>query len=135
MALTTTITPKELERQAHLVFKDKAYNVFLAYDPNSTLGASSTIAQWETKKIATANGYVDVTGTITAGTYNSPNQRFEMPNITAQFKGTGAGYVYNVVIVQIDNATYPHSFTRLNPEEAISAGQTRSYVIRLIQND
>lgn len=135
MALTIAITPKELERQAALAFESKAYKVFLAYDPNSTLGLGSTTAEWEAKQIAAANGYAAVTGTLAAGSYNASLGRYELPPITAQFNATGTGYIYDTLVVVIGGNTYPHSVTRISPEQGLFAGQSRSYVIKLLQDD
>lgn len=135
MALTLTITPKELERQAALAFEGEAYEVFLAYDPNGTYSAASTTANWKTKELATANGYAAVTGTIAAGSYNSSLGRYDLPLITAQFTASGAGYVFDTIVVVVGGATYPHSITKISPEQGLFAGQSRSYQIRLIQDD
>lgn len=135
MALTITITPKELERQAALAFQGKTYKVFLAYDPNNTLSQASTTTQWLTKELAAVNGYAAVTGTIGTGSYNATLGRYELPSITAQFTATDVGYVYDVIVVVVDNATYPHSVTRVSPEQGLFAGQSRSYVLRLLQDD
>lgn len=135
MALTITITPKELQRQAALAFEGKAYKVFLAYDPNDTLTTSSTTAEWMAKELAAANGYAAVTGTIGTGSYNTTAGRYELPTITAQFTGQDVGFVYDVMIVVVDNAAYPHSVTRISPEQGLFAGQTRSYLIKLLQDD
>lgn len=135
MALTIQITPKELERQAALAFEGKAYKVFLAYDPNATLTTASTTAQWEAKELAAANGYATVTGTLAAGSYNSSLGRYELPTITAQFSGTGAGYVFDTLVVVIGGNTYPHSATKITPEQGLFAGQSRSYLIKLVQDD
>lgn len=135
MALTLTITPKELERQAALAFQGKSFRVFLAYDPAATLSAASTVAQWNTKELAAAAGYAGVTGTIGTGSWNASLTQYELPTITAQFSATGAGYVYDTIVVVVDGQTYPHSVTKLSAEQGLFAGQARSYTIRLIQDD
>lgn len=136
MALTLTITPKELERQAGLAFLGKAYEVFLAYDPGSSLGTGSTVTAWKAEELAATNGYAAVTGTISAtGTYNATQGRFEVPAITAQFTGTGTGFVYNCLIMVVAAATYPHSVTRWSTDQSLLAGQSRSYIINLLQDD
>lgn len=135
MALTLQITPKELERQAALAFEGNSYKVYLAYDPNSTLSKSSTTSQWNAKELAATAGYAAVTGTVGTGSYNATTDRYELPAITAQFTATGAGFVYDVIVVVIDGGTYPHSITRLGAEQGLFSGQSRSYVISLIQDD
>lgn len=136
MALTLTITPKELERQAGLAFLGKAFEVFLAYDPGATLGTGSTVTAWKALQLAATNGYAAVNGTIGAtGTYNTTQGRFEVPAITAQFSGTGTGFIYNCMILVVAAATYPHSVTRWSSDQALLASQSRSYVINLLQDD
>lgn len=135
MALTISITPKELERQAALAFEGKSYKVFLAYDPGNTLTLSSTTTTWEAKELAASNGYAAVTGTVAAGSYNSSLGRYELPTITAQFAATGVGYVYDVIVVVIGSSTYPHSVTKISPEQGLFAGQSRSYLMQLLQDD
>jgi hypothetical protein len=135
MPLTIAITPKELERQAALAFQGKSYKVMLAYDPNQDLSIESTTAAWNGKELPTANGYIAVTGTIAAGSYNTAIGRFELPTITAQFTGSGTGYIYDTLVVVIDSAAHPHSVTRISPEQGLLSSQSRSYLIRLVQDD
>lgn len=135
MALTITLTPQELQRQAAAAFEGKTFKVFLAYDPNTTLEVSSTTAAWEALELAAVAGYTPVTGTVGVGSYNASMGRYELPQINAQFSGAGVGFVYDALVVVIDGTTYPHSITRLTPEQALSAGQSRSYLIRLVQDD
>jgi hypothetical protein len=133
MSLTLTITPKELERQAALAFEGKAYTVFLCSDPTASLGASSTVAQWQALELAEENGYEAVTGTIGSGTYNG--SAYALPAINAQFTGTGAGFEHDTLVVAIAGGLYPHSFVRLATPLLLQAGQVKSYVIRLLQDD
>lgn len=133
--LTLTIAPKELERQAAAAFHGKPWRVFLALRQDSGLDATSTIAAWTAEKVATANGYADVTGTIAAGTYNQTTAAFELPSLTATFTATGAGYAYDSLVVQVDNATYPHSVALLAEPIAMAAGQTKTYSVVLVQDD
>lgn len=135
MALTVTVSPKELERQVDLAFTGKPYKVFLAYDPNGTLTAASTAAAWEALELAASNGYLAVSGTVGTGSYNSTAGRFELPVIAAAFNASGAGYVYDSLVVVIDDATYPHSVAKISPEVALLAGQVRTYQVRLAQDD
>lgn len=135
MALTVSITPKELERQAELAFEGKSYKVFLAYEPNGTLSTASTTTAWEAVELAATNGYAAVTGTVGAGSYNTSLGRFELPVIEASFSATGAGFVYDTLVVVVDGAAYPHSVAKVSPETSLIAGQVRTYQIRLVQDD
>lgn len=133
--LTLTVTPKELERQAAAVFHAKPYRVFLALRQDTGLGVGSTSAAWAAEKLATANGYADVTGTLASGTYNTNTAAFELPSITATFTATGAGFTFDSLIVQVDNATYPHSVGLFSQSVTLAAGQSRTYQILLAQDD
>jgi hypothetical protein len=136
MAATLTITPKELERQAGLAFTGKSFKAFLAYDPGAALSVASTTSAWEAVELATANGYAAVTGAISSGgSYNTTQGRFEIPAITAQYTGSGVGYVFDCLVLVVDGATYPHSVTRWSSDQSLFSGQTRSYVINLLQDD
>jgi hypothetical protein len=135
MALTIALTPKELQRQASLAFEGKSYKVFLAYNPSATLGTDSTTASWSALELPAQGGYAPVSGTLGVGSYNATLARYELPTITAQFSGQGVGFVYDVLVVVIDDAAYPHSIARIAPEQSLAAGQSRSFVIRLLQDD
>lgn len=133
--LTLTVTPKELERQAAAVFHAKPWRVFLALRQDTGLGVTSSISAWTAEKLASANGYADVTGTIGTGNYNSGTASFELPTLTATFTATGASFTYDSLIVQIDNATYPHSVGLFDEPITLAAGQSKTYSIVLAQDD
>ena len=133
--LTLTVTPKELERQAAAVFQAKPWRVFLALRQDTGLGVGSSISAWTAEKLATANGYADVTGTIGTGSYNNGTASYELPTLTATFSATGAGFTYDSLIVQVDNATFPHSVALLEEAVTLAAGQSKTYSIVLAQDD
>lgn len=134
MALTLTIAPKELERQAAAALNGKAYKIFLANNTTS-LTADSTAALWAAAEVPTANGYAAVTGTTGTGTYVSGNGRVELPDLVAAFNATGAGFTYNTVCLHFTGATYLHSIAVEAPAITLSAGSSKSYTISLIQDD
>lgn len=133
--LTFTVTPKELERQAAAVFHAKPYRVFLALRQDTGLGVGSTSAAWAAEKLTASNGYADVTGTLASGTYNTNTAAFELPAVTATFTASGAGFTYDTIVVQVDNATYPHSVALLSESVTLAAGQSKTYQILLAQDD
>lgn len=133
MALTTTISTKELQRQAAEAFEGQAYTVFLATN-SGTLTAESTAAAWEAVK-ASGGGYADVTGTIGTGAYASGNARYELPVINATFTATSPGFSYDTVCVKIGSSTYLHSILVESPNIAMAAGQTKTYSITLAVDD
>lgn len=134
MAITLSISRYELERQAGLAFEGKAYEVFLATNSGS-LTADSTYAAWQAVEVASANGYAPATGTIGTGTWDSGDARYELPAITATFTSSGSGFSYDTICVRIGTETYLHSIIAESPSITLAAGQAKSYVITLVQDD
>lgn len=133
MAISLTISNKELERQAKLVFEGKSYKIFLALN-SSGLTAESTTAAWEAVECS-GGGYAAVTGNIGAGTYNTTTARLQMPMITAAFTASGGGITYNTLCVVIGGELHLHSITVESPTVVLAAGQSKSYTITLVQDD
>lgn len=133
MALTTTISTKELQRQAAAAFEGQTYTVFLAVN-SGTLTTESTAAAWLAVKVS-GGGYADVTGTIGTGSYASGNARYELPAINATFTATGVGFTYDTVCIRIGTATYLHSLLVETPSVTMAAGQTKTYTITLAVDD
>lgn len=134
MAITLTISQKELERQAGLCFQGRAYEVFLATNDGS-LTANSTYAAWQAVEVGSANGYAPVSGTLGTGSWDSTDARYELPAVTATFTSTGSGYSYNTICLRIGTETYLHSIVAESPSITLAAGQSKSYVITLVQDD
>ena len=134
MAITLTISQRELQRQAALCLEGRAYEVFLATNDGS-LTANSTYAAWQAVEVASANGYAPATGTLGTGAWDSGDARYELPPITATFTSSGSGYSYNTVCVRIGTETYLHSIVAESPSITLAAGQSKSYVITLVQDD
>lgn len=135
MALSVTITPKELQRQAALAFEGQAYKVFLASDPNETLSDTSTLAQWEALELAEDKGYAPVTGTIGVGAYSEANAQYELPAVDATFTGLDTGFTHDVVVLSIGGYSHPHSVMRQSEAVLLQASQSIGYKLRLIQDD
>lgn len=135
MSITAVITPKELERQATAAFVGKPWRVFLALRQDTGLGITSTIAAWTAEKVPATNGYADATGTIAAGAYNATTAAYELTALTAAFTATGAGYTYDSVIIQVDNAAYPHSVILFDAPITLAAGQSKEYTPVLVQDN
>ena len=134
MALALSISQFELKRQAALAFEGKAYEVFLATNSGS-LTADSTYAAWQAVEVASANGYAPVTGTIGTGAWSTANARYELPAITATFTSSSSGFSYDTVCVRIGTETYLHSIVAESPSITLAAGQAKTYVITLVQDD
>jgi len=132
MAVSVSISTKELERQAKLAFEGKTYKLFLAV--KGALTVDSTRVNWEAAEIS-GNGYAAATGTIPAGSYSSGNGRYEMPAISGTFTASGAGFTYDTLCLAIDGSAYLHSILVESPTVTLAAGQSKSYTLTLAQDD
>ena len=134
MALTTTISQKELQRVAALAYEGETLKVMLCSVGATGYTAESTVANWQSVE-KSGNGYVRYSTTIAAGSYDAVDGRYEMPAIDAAFTATGAGYSYDRIICYIDGATYIHSLIVEDPNITLAAGQTQTYRIQLVTDD
>jgi len=100
MALTASLSQKELERVAELAYEGYAVRVSLANDTAGTLTAEDTVAAWDAVKVS-GPGYADFRGTIGAGVYSAGNQRYDLPSFDAEFTAETIGYVFNRIYIVI----------------------------------
>lgn len=135
MAITTTISQKELERVAALAYEGETLKVMLCNVGTTGYTAQSTVVNWQSAELASANGYVRYSEVIATGVYNAVNGRYELPAIDAEFTASGVGYTYDRVILYIDGATYPHSILVESPSIVLSPGQTQTYRLNLNTDD
>jgi hypothetical protein len=124
------ITPKELERQAALCLQGRAYSVALCLNSGS-LTIASTRAAWLATEIV-GNGYARHTGTLGTGAWNGTTLRYELPQVTPSFTATGAGYVFDTVVVLIGTEDYPLGVLAVG-STALQAGQVRTFPLTLAQ--
>jgi hypothetical protein len=134
MAITTTISTKELERQAALVFEGETLKVMLCQVGLTGYTAESTVANWQSVEVS-GNGYVRYSEVIGTGSYSGTAGAYLLPTIDAEFTATGAGYSYDRVVLYIDGATYPHSVIAEDPNITLLAGQTQTYRLDISQDD
>lgn len=127
MALTLTISQKELQRQAVAALEGKAYTIFLATNSGS-LTSESTYSAWNAV-VASGTGYADVTGTLGSGSYNSITARWELPAVTATFTCSSGSYSYDTVCVRIGTESYLHSINVESPVITLASGQSKTYYI------
>lgn len=146
MALTITVSPKEMERIAGLAYEGKRVRVSLANLSSQTYTETSTVANWDTIKLS-GNGYSDFTQVIATGAYDSTDGRYEMGGTTgantyieAIYTASGSGFTYNRIYVVIGTSDgvggwteqlYLHSLLTENPSITIPAGTTIKYKIQL----
>ena len=134
MALTVTISQRELKRIAALGYEGQTLKVMLCSVGASGFTSESTVTNWQSVE-QSGNGYVRYSEVIATGAYDAVDARYEIPAIDAAFTATGAGYTYDRIVVYIDGATYIHSLIVENPNIALAAGQTQTYRIQLVTDD
>jgi hypothetical protein len=134
MALTVTISQRELKRIAALGYEGQTLKVMLCSVGASGFTSESTVANWQSVE-QSGNGYVRYSEVIATGAYDAVDARYEIPAIDAAFTATGAGYTYDRIVVYIDGATYIHSLIVENPNIALAADQTQTYRIQLVTDD
>lgn len=134
MALTTTLSQKELARVANAAYEGETLKVMLCSVGATGYTAESTVANWQSVE-KSGNGYVRFSSVIATGAYDATDARYEMPDIDAAFTATGAGYSYDRIVVYVDGATYIHSLIAEDPNITLAAGQTQTYRIQLVTDD
>lgn len=134
MAITISLSRKELERVAALAYEGKTLMVMLASIGSSGLTAESSVTAWQGIE-KSGNGYVRFSLAIATGSYNGTTGRYEIPDIDAAFTATGAGYSYDRVVLYVDGSTYPHSVLSEDPNITLAAGQTQTYRLSMNTDD
>lgn len=133
MAITVSVSAKELERIASLAYEGETAKVMLCANTNA-LTENDTVVSWQNVEIAN-NGYARYSQLITAGTYDTINNYYKLPDIVAEFNATNSGFFYDTVVVYIEGSVYPHSIFKENPTITLVAGQQQTYVIEIISDD
>jgi len=134
MALTLTVSQKELERVAALAYEGETIKIMLASVGASGFTSESTVTNWQSVE-KSGNGYVRFSQVIAAGAYDALDARYEIPAIDAAFTATGAGYSYDRVVIYVDGATYVHSVIAEDPNITLAPGQTQTYRVTLSTDD
>ena len=99
------ISPDALGKQAQLTYEGKAYKLLLAYRNGTVLTQASLMSAWNAVKLSAGNGYAEQTGTIGTGSWNSGNARYELPQFTMSLTASGSGFIYDAIVLQVDNRT------------------------------
>jgi sulfur transfer complex TusBCD TusB component (DsrH family) len=134
MALTTTISTKELQRVAVAAYEGETLKVMLCQVGVTGFTAENTVAQWITTEIS-GNGYVRYSELIAAGAYNTTDGRYDLPVVDAEFVATELGYTYDRIVLFIDGATHPHSVIEEDPNIVLLAGQKQTYRLTINCDD
>jgi hypothetical protein len=134
MALTTTISTKELQRVAAAAYEGETLKVMLCQVALTGFTAESTVTQWQTTEIS-GNGYVRYSEVIGSGEYSAPDGRYNLPVIDAEFTASGQGYMYDRIVLYIDGATHIHSLIAEDPNIVLLPGQIQTYRLTLVTDD
>jgi hypothetical protein len=134
MALTTTISQKELARVAALAYEGRTIKVMLCSVGTTGFTSNSTAAEWQSAEIS-GNGYARHTEVLAEGAYDVTDARYEVPSIDAEFSSSGLGYSYDRIVIYIDGETYIHSLITESPNIALAPGQTQTYRISIATDD
>jgi len=134
MAITATISQRELKRLAGLGYEGETLKVMLCEVGMTGYTAESTVANWQSVELS-GNGYVRYSEVIGTGTYSETTASYNMPTVDAEFTATGDGYSYDRIIVYINGETYIHSEIVEDPNVTLAAGQTQTYRIELATDD
>lgn len=134
MAITTTISQRELKRVAGLAYEGEVLKVMLCTVGATGYTAESTVANWQSVE-STGTGYVRGSATVAVGAWDATDLRYEMPAIDFAFTCSSGTYSYDTVVCYIDGETYVHSIIVESTTVTLAAGQTQTYRIQLLTDD
>lgn len=134
MAITTTISQKELKRVAGLAYEGKTLKVMLCTLGVTGYTSESTVGNWQSVE-STGTGYVRGSAVVATGAWDATDLRYEMPSIDFAFTCTSGTYSYDTVVCYIDGETYVHSIIVESTLVTLAAGQTQTYRIQLLTDD
>lgn len=145
MALTTTISSRELQRIASTCYEGKRIRVSLASVQGSGATVESTRVTWDSLKTS-GGGYSDFTAVVATGAFDEADSRYEMGEetgantyIDATFTATGVGFSFDRVYVvlgtisggSVTEETYLHSLISESEAINLNSGASVTYRIQL----
>lgn len=133
MALSATLSPKELQRIAAQCYEGETLKVMLCSVGLTGYDFNSTVANWQSVEVV-AGGYARFSATIGTGSYDISTQKYVLPLIDAVFN-CSAPYTFDRIVLYIDGETYVHSVLTESPNIALQAGQTTTYRLNLSTDD
>jgi hypothetical protein len=136
MAISTLISQAELARLAAAAYEGLPYRVCLALNDTQQLTVNSSVAAWDGAELS-GSGYARVTGFIDQGAYNQTSARYEMPQITAEFRAQAGELIYNTVYLVIDDGYQEtlHSIIVESTDVTLVDGASVIYRITLVTDD
>lgn len=134
MALTTTISQREMKRVAGLAYEGKTLKVMLCTVGVTGYTAESTVGDWQTVE-SVGTGYVRGSAVVATGAWDATDLRYEMPALDFAFTCTSGTYSYDTIVVYVNGETYLHSVLVEPTLVTLAAGQTVTYRIQLLTDD
>lgn len=134
MALTVTLSTKELQRVAYEAYEGNTLKVMLCAVGATGYTAESTVANWQSVELS-GNGYARASTTIGTGSYNGITAKYELPSYDAVFTASGGTLSYDRIVAYINGATYPISVLTEDPNIILADGQSQTYRITLNTDD
>jgi hypothetical protein len=143
MAYTSSISTFELKRVAAAAYEGKAVRVCLATVSTSGYTVESTTANWDSRELASTNGYARVTvGSLATGAYDAVDGRYEVgptsgadKTIDATFTASGGSLTWDRVYVVIGSELQVAYLGTESPAVTLSSGQSITYRIQLAVDD
>lgn len=142
MAYTSAVSTKELQRVAAAAYEGKTFRVCLATVSASGFTVESTTANWDSRELASTNGYARATGTLSTGAYDATDGRYEVgptsganQTIDATFTASGGSLTWDRVYVVIGTELNISYLGIESPAITLSAGQSITYRIQLAVDD
>jgi hypothetical protein len=134
MAISVTISQRELKRLAALGYEGETLKVMLCEVGESGFTAESTVTNWQSVEVS-GGGYTRYSVVIGTGTYSEVTASYNLPTVDAVFTATSTGFSYDRIISYIDGETYIHSEIVEDPNITLLAGQSQTYRIQLATDD
>jgi hypothetical protein len=145
MAYTISASQNGKARVGAAAYQGRRIRVSLANVGVSGFTEESTRANWDSVKVASANGYADVTFVVPAGAYNVGTGRFELGGasgapVNVVFTASGVGFTFDrlyVVVGTSDGSGGWNEETTIeylgveSPQIVLSPGQVRTYPVSL----
>jgi hypothetical protein len=136
MSITSLISQAELARLAAAAYEGLPYRICAALNGANNFTVNSPLTDWDSVELTT-NGYARVEGFIEQGEYNEANARYQMPQITAEFRASGGTLVYDTIYAVIDDGYTEtlHSIIVETPQVGLVDGASVVYRITLATDD
>lgn len=103
MAITTSVSQKELRRLAIRSYEGKVLHVRLCSIGASDYTQDNSVPDWLSIELPEINGYQPFSAAIAAGSYDGPSGKYKLPSIDAPFECTNGVITYDSVLIYIED--------------------------------